>query len=230
MLLTPHVLHDQRDARALTEDMREQLINAAAVPVQLNTLRAFRVAADPGGRIGEDASRNCSGEVRSVVADHGIAGRVSCGALGSTDHIHGSAGWTATDKRRDGSTHPPAFCRPARRAVPARHIGWLFDQRIQPLLRGWIASDVELVHVEDGGQDARSTGGRQRPSVAELAQRGRCHKADEQSKDRNDNEQFQKGKAGVRQRRLRRRCSGAGSVRGWIMCCGPMRVAMARNQ
>jgi general secretion pathway protein D len=39
MLLTPHVMHDQRDARALTEDMREQLINAAAVPEQLNTLR-----------------------------------------------------------------------------------------------------------------------------------------------------------------------------------------------
>jgi general secretion pathway protein D len=38
MLLTPHVMHDQRDARALTEDMREQLINAAAVPQQLNTL------------------------------------------------------------------------------------------------------------------------------------------------------------------------------------------------
>jgi general secretion pathway protein D len=39
MLLTPHVMHDQRDARALTEDMREQLINAAAVPEQLNRLR-----------------------------------------------------------------------------------------------------------------------------------------------------------------------------------------------
>jgi len=38
MLLTPHVMHDQRDARALTEDMREHLINAAAVPEQLNSL------------------------------------------------------------------------------------------------------------------------------------------------------------------------------------------------
>ena len=32
VLITPHVVHDQRDARALTEDLREQLPNAAAVP------------------------------------------------------------------------------------------------------------------------------------------------------------------------------------------------------
>jgi general secretion pathway protein D len=32
VLITPHVVHDQRDARALTNDLREQLINAAAVP------------------------------------------------------------------------------------------------------------------------------------------------------------------------------------------------------
>ena len=50
MLLTPHVLHDQRDARALTEDMREQLINAAAVPVQLNGL-APSGSADPNARV-----------------------------------------------------------------------------------------------------------------------------------------------------------------------------------
>ena len=30
VLITPHVVHDQRDARALTEDLRDQLINAAA--------------------------------------------------------------------------------------------------------------------------------------------------------------------------------------------------------
>jgi general secretion pathway protein D len=50
MLLTPHVLHDQRDARALTEDMREQLINAAAVPAQLNGLPASG-SADPNARV-----------------------------------------------------------------------------------------------------------------------------------------------------------------------------------
>jgi general secretion pathway protein D len=50
MLLTPHVLHDQRDARALTEDMREQLINAAAVPLQLNTLRPSG-SPDPNARV-----------------------------------------------------------------------------------------------------------------------------------------------------------------------------------
>ena len=32
ILITPHVIHDQRDARALTDDLREQLINAAASP------------------------------------------------------------------------------------------------------------------------------------------------------------------------------------------------------
>ena len=38
MLLTPHVLHDQRDARSLTEDLREQLPRAAFVPYDLQTL------------------------------------------------------------------------------------------------------------------------------------------------------------------------------------------------
>jgi general secretion pathway protein D len=38
ILITPRVVHDQRGARALTEDLREQLINAAAVPGRLNAL------------------------------------------------------------------------------------------------------------------------------------------------------------------------------------------------
>jgi general secretion pathway protein D len=38
VLLTPHVLHDQRDARALTEDLREQLPRAAYVPVELQRM------------------------------------------------------------------------------------------------------------------------------------------------------------------------------------------------
>jgi len=38
VLLTPHVVHDQRDARALTEDLRDELHNAAEVPQQLNSL------------------------------------------------------------------------------------------------------------------------------------------------------------------------------------------------
>ena len=37
VLISPHVLHDQRDARALTEDLRDNLINAAAVPDELTT-------------------------------------------------------------------------------------------------------------------------------------------------------------------------------------------------
>lgn len=35
VMITPHVVHDQRDARALTEDLRAQLINAGLVPQQL---------------------------------------------------------------------------------------------------------------------------------------------------------------------------------------------------
>ena len=35
VMITQHVVNDQRSARALTEDMRNQLINAALVPQQL---------------------------------------------------------------------------------------------------------------------------------------------------------------------------------------------------
>ncbi len=40
ILLTPHVLHDQRDARALTEDLRDQLPRAAVMPYELQHLPA----------------------------------------------------------------------------------------------------------------------------------------------------------------------------------------------
>ena len=50
MLITPHVMHDQHDARALTEDLREQLINAAAVPNVLNNL-APSGEFDPSARL-----------------------------------------------------------------------------------------------------------------------------------------------------------------------------------
>ena len=46
VLITPRVVHDQRDARALTEDLRDQLINAARVPQDLQRL-APSGAADP---------------------------------------------------------------------------------------------------------------------------------------------------------------------------------------
>ncbi len=47
VLITPRVIQDQRDARALTEDMRDQLINAARVPGDLGSLRASG-SPDPG--------------------------------------------------------------------------------------------------------------------------------------------------------------------------------------
>jgi general secretion pathway protein D len=40
ILITPHVLQDQRDARALTQDMREKLRNAGLVPQELSNLPA----------------------------------------------------------------------------------------------------------------------------------------------------------------------------------------------
>ena len=43
VLITPHVVHDQRDARALTKDLREQLINAAGVPYQLRKACTVRL-------------------------------------------------------------------------------------------------------------------------------------------------------------------------------------------
>ena len=39
VLITPHVVHDQREARSLTEDLRDQLINAAVVPTELQFSR-----------------------------------------------------------------------------------------------------------------------------------------------------------------------------------------------
>jgi general secretion pathway protein D len=50
IMITPHVVHDQRDARALTEDLRDQLINAAAVPATLNS-RGPSGSSDPSQRL-----------------------------------------------------------------------------------------------------------------------------------------------------------------------------------
>jgi general secretion pathway protein D len=50
ILLTPHVMHDQRDARALTDDLRDQLVNAAAVPNMLNNLPPSGQS-DPSSRL-----------------------------------------------------------------------------------------------------------------------------------------------------------------------------------
>jgi general secretion pathway protein D len=50
VLITPHVVHDQRDARALTDDLRDQLINAAAVRDNLNDLRPSGQS-DPSSRL-----------------------------------------------------------------------------------------------------------------------------------------------------------------------------------
>ena len=48
VLITPHVVHDQRDARALTEDLRSQLVNAGLLPQQLQR-RGSPGLANPNG-------------------------------------------------------------------------------------------------------------------------------------------------------------------------------------
>jgi general secretion pathway protein D len=39
VLITPHVVHEPRDARALTDDLRDGMINAARVPDELGQMR-----------------------------------------------------------------------------------------------------------------------------------------------------------------------------------------------
>jgi len=46
VLITPHVMRDARQAQALTEDLREQMHNAAAVPAELSTIHPSG-SADP---------------------------------------------------------------------------------------------------------------------------------------------------------------------------------------
>ena len=48
VLITPHVIHDQRDARDLTEDLRSQLINAGLVPQEVQHQGATG-SANPNG-------------------------------------------------------------------------------------------------------------------------------------------------------------------------------------
>ena len=50
VLITPHVMHDQRDARMLTQDLREQLSNAARVPEQARDTQTSG-SADPQKRL-----------------------------------------------------------------------------------------------------------------------------------------------------------------------------------
>jgi general secretion pathway protein D len=50
VLITPRVVHDQRDARSLTEDMREGLANAAALPETLRR-QGLSGSVDPNDRV-----------------------------------------------------------------------------------------------------------------------------------------------------------------------------------
>jgi general secretion pathway protein D len=50
VLITPHVVHDQRDALALTQDLKDQLVNASAVPGEAQTLEPSG-STDPSRRM-----------------------------------------------------------------------------------------------------------------------------------------------------------------------------------
>jgi general secretion pathway protein D len=56
VLLTPHVIRDQSDARALTEDLRTALPAAAQVPALSRTER-LSGSTDPNGRIRDRLER-----------------------------------------------------------------------------------------------------------------------------------------------------------------------------
>ncbi|MGH7188579.1 MAG: type II secretion system secretin GspD, partial [Acetobacteraceae bacterium] len=61
VLITPHVIYSQRDARDLTQDMREQLINAALVPQELRTLPVSG-SVDPNRGVREKVGHWISGQ------------------------------------------------------------------------------------------------------------------------------------------------------------------------
>jgi general secretion pathway protein D len=50
VLITPHVVHDQRDALALTQDLKDQLVNAAEVPAESQSLEPSG-STDPSARL-----------------------------------------------------------------------------------------------------------------------------------------------------------------------------------
>jgi general secretion pathway protein D len=60
ILITPHVIQDEQDARALTQDMREQLINAALVPQEVQGL-PLSGSVDPNEQIRENLQRRLGG-------------------------------------------------------------------------------------------------------------------------------------------------------------------------
>ena len=97
VLITPHVIHDQRDARALTEDLRDQLINAAAVPTDLQRLR-------PSGS--PDPQQQLRRRVRCRAVRHGLA--LENGGWGGI-RTHGGLAPTAVFKTaalNHSATHP----------------------------------------------------------------------------------------------------------------------------
>jgi general secretion pathway protein D len=100
MLLTPHVMHDQRDARALTEDMREQLVNAAAVPQQLNKLPSSG-SADPNAKLIRQIQQNLEGKPTSSdsrrIEDQGNGAEVQLATTSSEQAAQEA--WNALIKR-----------------------------------------------------------------------------------------------------------------------------------
>src|SRR5712691_13489330 len=80
-------------------------------------------------------------------------------------------------------------------AVPSRHTLRAGEEGLQPLRRGRVTADIELVHVQDAGETLDRLVGNLFLGGAELVQGCRCHEADEQPENREDDEELAQGKA-----------------------------------
>jgi general secretion pathway protein D len=70
VLITPHVVHDARQAQQLTEDLREQMHNAASVPAELNNVGPSG-SADPSRKLRKNLNLEDQGQ-SSISMPQGI--------------------------------------------------------------------------------------------------------------------------------------------------------------
>ena len=162
ILITPHVIHDQRDARALTEDLAGPIDQCGGgaghveQPASVRQIRSIRGCESScscnNRRIGwscrtdQAVARNPAGCIRSTGCRFPDRRRFRT-ALRSTDRNHARPGLTDLDRHRDGSRDRPAHC-PSRtdRSSSARR--GLLDQGAQALVGGRIAADIQFIHIE----------------------------------------------------------------------------------
>jgi general secretion pathway protein D len=110
VLITPHVVRDQRGARALTEDLREQLMNAALVPQELKHLKPDG-SSDPNRSLRNWLHLGC-GFTGCKSRNPRRVRRTARSVRASRDRNRARRGSTGCDTRTDGSTDPAEPCRP----------------------------------------------------------------------------------------------------------------------